>query len=104
MGLYNVLLQVDPSPVIALNRAAAVAMRDGPEAGLKLIDAITARGELDDYYLIHAARGDLYKRLGRVSDAVGAYRRTLELVTQEAERRFVIRRLKELGDTELPTS
>lgn len=104
VGLYNVLLQADPSPVIALNRAAAVAMRDGPEAGLKLIDAITARDELDDYYLIHAARGDLYKRLGRTADAVAAYRRTLELVTQEAERRFVIRRLKELGDTELPES
>ena len=102
VGLYNVLLQADPSPVIALNRGVAVAMRDGPEAGLKLIDAITARDELDDYYLIHAARGDLYKRLGRVNDAVAAYRRTLELVTQEPERRFVIRRLQELGDTELP--
>ena len=95
------LLQADPSPVIALNRAAAVAMRDGPEAGLMLIDAIIARDELDDYYLIHAARGDLYKRLGRTADAVTAYRRTLELVTQEPERRFVIRRLKELSDTEL---
>jgi RNA polymerase sigma-70 factor (ECF subfamily) len=101
VALYNVLLQADPSPVIALNRAAAVAMRDGPEAGLKLIDAIIARDELDDYYLIHAARGDLYKRLGRTADAVTAYRRTLELVTQEPERQFVIRRLKELGDTEL---
>jgi RNA polymerase sigma-70 factor, ECF subfamily len=104
VGLYNALLQADPSPVIALNRAAAVAMRDGPEAGLKLIDAIIASGELDDYYLTHAARGDLYKRLGHVNDAVAAYRRTLELVTQEPERRFVIRRLKELGDTELPES
>ena len=100
VGLYNVLLQADPSPVVALNRAAAIAMRDGPEEGLKMIDAITAQGELDDYYLTHAARGDLYKRLGRVSDAVAAYRRTLELVTQEPERRFVIRRLKELGDTD----
>jgi RNA polymerase sigma-70 factor, ECF subfamily len=104
VGLYDVLLQVEPSPVIALNRAAAVSMRDGPEAGLKLIDAITARGELDNYYLTHAARADLYKRLGRISDAVGEYRRTLELVTQEPERRFVIRRLKELGDTGLPES
>jgi RNA polymerase sigma-70 factor, ECF subfamily len=101
VGLYNVLLQADPSPVIALNRAAAIAMRDGPEAGLKLIDAIIAQGELEDYYLIHAARGDLYKRLGRVSDAVAAYRRTLRLVTQEPERRFVIRRLTELGETVL---
>lgn len=104
VGLYNVLLQADPSPVIALNRAAAVAMRDGPEEGLKMIDAIIAQGELDDYYLTHAARGDLYKRLGRVGEAVAAYRRTLELVTQEPERRFVIRRLKELGDTEVPES
>ncbi len=104
VGLYNVLLQADPSPVIALNRAAAVAMRDGPEAGLKLIDAITSRDELDDYYLTHAARGDLYKRLGRTADAVAAYRRTLDLVTQEPERRFVIRRLKELGDTGVPES
>jgi RNA polymerase sigma-70 factor, ECF subfamily len=102
--LYNVLLQADPSPVVALNRAAAIAMHDGPEEGLKIIDAITAHGELDDYYLTHAARGDLYKRLGRVSDAVAAYRRTLELVTQEPERRFVIRRLRELGDTRLPES
>jgi RNA polymerase sigma-70 factor, ECF subfamily len=104
VGLYNVLLQADPSPVIALNRAAAVAMRDGPGEGLKLIDAIIARGELDDYCLAHAARGDLYKRLGRVNDAVAAYRRTLKLVTQEPERRFVIRRLRELGDTGLPES
>jgi RNA polymerase sigma-70 factor, ECF subfamily len=104
VGLYNVLLQADPSPVIALNRAAAVAMRDGPGEGLKLIDAIIARGELDDYYLAHAARGDLYKRLGRVNDAVAAYRRTLKLVGQEPERRFVIRRLRELGDTGLPES
>jgi RNA polymerase sigma-70 factor, ECF subfamily len=104
VGLYNVLLQADPSPVIALNRAAAVAMRDGPGEGLKLIDAIIARGELDDYYLAHAARGDLYKRLGRVNDAVAAYRRTLKLLTQEPERRFVIRRLRELGDTGLPES
>lgn len=104
VGLYDVLLEVEPSPVIELNRAAALAMRDGPEAGLKMIDAIIARGELDDYYLAHAARGDLYKRLGRASDAVAAYRRTLELVTQDPERRFVIRRLKELGDNELPES
>jgi RNA polymerase sigma-70 factor (ECF subfamily) len=100
VGLYNVLLQADPSPVVALNRAAAIAMRDGPEEGLKMMDAITAQGKLDDYYLTHAARGDLYKRLGRTADAVAAYRRTLELVTQEPERRFVIRRLKELGDTD----
>ena len=101
VGLYDVLLEAVPSPVVALNRAAAIAMRDGPVAGLKIIDGITARGELDDYYLTHAARGDLYKRLGRVKDAAAAYRRTLELVTQEPERRFVIRRLEELARAEL---
>ena len=104
VGLYDVLLEAEPSSVVALNRAAAIAMRDGPEAGLTIIDGITARGELDDYYLTHAARADLYKRLGRLGDAVAAYRRTLELVTQEPERRFVIRRLRELGETELPES
>ena len=101
VGLYDVLLEAVPSPVVALNRAAAIAMRDGPVAGLKIIDGITARGELDDYYLTHAARGDLYKRLGRVKDAAASYRRTLELVTQEPERRFVIRRLEELARAEL---
>jgi RNA polymerase sigma-70 factor (ECF subfamily) len=97
VGLYDVLLRVDPSPVIELNRAAAVAMRDGPEAGLALIDAILARGDLDDYYLAHAARGDLYRRAGHVSEAAKAYRRTLELATQEPERRFIRRRLEELS-------
>jgi RNA polymerase sigma-70 factor (ECF subfamily) len=97
VGLYDVLLRVDSSPVIELNRAAAIAMRDGPEAGLALIDAILARGELDDYYLAHAARGDLYRRAGRVSEAAKAYRRTLELATQEPERRFIRRRLEELS-------
>jgi RNA polymerase sigma-70 factor, ECF subfamily len=96
VGLYDVLLKAEPSAVIELNRAAAIAMRDGPEAGLKLIDNILARGELEDYYLAHAARGELYRRLGRVGDAVGAYKRTLELATQEPERRFLTRRLAEL--------
>jgi RNA polymerase sigma-70 factor, ECF subfamily len=99
VGLYDLLLEAEPSPVVGLNRAAAIAMRDGPEAGLKIIDEITAQGKLEDYYLIHAARGDLYKRLGRISDAVAAYQRTLALVTQEAERRFVIRRLTALTKT-----
>jgi RNA polymerase sigma-70 factor (ECF subfamily) len=97
VGLYDVLLRVEPSAVIELNRAAAIAMRDGPEAGLVLIDAILGRGELEDYYLAHAARGDLYRRMGRVGDATSAYRRTLELATQEPERRFIRRRLEELG-------
>ena len=96
VGLYDVLLRADPSPVIELNRAAAIAMRDGPEAGLALIDAILVRGDLVDYHLAHAARGDLCRRLGRVQEAMGAYRRALELATQEPERRFLARRLDEL--------
>jgi RNA polymerase sigma-70 factor (ECF subfamily) len=96
VGLYDVLLRADPSPVIELNRAAAIAMRDGPEAGLALIDAILVRGDLVDYHLAHAARGDLCRRLGRVQEAIGAYKRALELATQEPERRFLTRRLDEL--------
>jgi RNA polymerase sigma-70 factor (ECF subfamily) len=96
VGLYDVLLRADPSPVIELNRAAAIAMRDGPDAGLALIDAILVRGDLTDYHLAHAARGDLCRRLGRVEEAIGAYTRALELATQEPERRFITRRLGEL--------
>jgi RNA polymerase sigma-70 factor (ECF subfamily) len=96
VALYDVLLKAEPSAVIRLNRAAAIAMRDGPEAGLELIDNILATGELLEYYPAHAARGELCRRLGRVSDARTAYRRTLELVTQEPERRFLERRLTEL--------
>jgi RNA polymerase sigma-70 factor (ECF subfamily) len=96
VGLYDVLLRAEPSPVIELNRAAAIAMRDGPEAGLARIDAILARGDLTDYHLAHAARGDLCRRLGRVIDAIGAYSRALELASQEPERRFIARRLEEL--------
>jgi RNA polymerase sigma-70 factor (ECF subfamily) len=96
VGLYDVLLRADPSPVIELNRAAAIAMRDGPEAGLALIDAILVRGDLADYHLAHAARGDLCRRLGRTAEAIAAYRRALELATQEPERRFITRRLEEL--------
>ncbi len=96
VGLYDVLLRADPSPVIELNRAAAIAMRDGPEAGLALIDAILARGDLTEYHLAHAARGDLCRRLGRGGDAIDAYSRALELASQEPERRFIARRLEEL--------
>jgi RNA polymerase sigma-70 factor, ECF subfamily len=96
VALYDLLLKAEPSAVIELNRAAAIAMRDGPEAGLKLIDKILKNGELEDYYPAHAARGELCRRLGRISDAMAAYRRTLELVTQEPERRFLERRLAEL--------
>jgi len=96
VGLYDVLLRTDPSPVIELNRAAAIAMRDGPETGLALIDAILVRGDLTDYHLAHAARGDLCRRIGRMEDAISAYERALELATQEPERRFITRRLEEL--------
>ena len=97
VGLYEVLLRIEPSPVVELNRAAAVAMRDGPAAGLALVDAILARGDLGQYYLAHSARADLCRRLGRTEDARGSYRRALELTRQEPERRFLERRLRELG-------
>ncbi|MBI2312595.1 MAG: RNA polymerase sigma factor [Betaproteobacteria bacterium] len=95
-GLYDVLARVEPSPVVELNRAVAVAMRDGPEAGLRLIDAILARGELADYRLAHAARADLCRRLGRAAEARAAYQRALALTKSEPERRFLERRLAEL--------
>jgi RNA polymerase sigma-70 factor, ECF subfamily len=101
VGLYDVLLMTDPSPVIELNRAAAVAMRDGPEAGLALIDAVLARGDLTGYHLAHAARGDLCRRLGRVPEAISAYERALEIATQEPERRFINGRLEVLRDASL---
>ena len=96
VGLYDVLLRADPSPVVELNRAAAVAMRDGPEAGLALMDAILARGDLADYHLAHSARADLCRRLGREDEARASYRRALDLTRQEPERRFIERRLREL--------
>lgn len=95
--LYDVLLQADPSPVIALNRAVAVAMRDGPAEGLELIDAILARGDLAQYHLAHSARADLLRRLGRAGEAREAYGRALERALQEPERRFLERRLAELA-------
>ncbi|HEY7758160.1 MAG TPA: RNA polymerase sigma factor [Burkholderiales bacterium] len=98
VGLYDVLARVEPSPVVELNRAVAVAMRDGPEAGLALIDAILARGDLSDYRLAHAARADLCRRLGRRAEARAAYERALALTRQEPERRFLERRLVELRD------
>jgi RNA polymerase sigma-70 factor, ECF subfamily len=94
--LYNLLLQIDSSPVIQLNRAAAVAMRDGPEAGLVLVDALLATGDLDGYHLAHSARADLCRRLGRSADARASYARALRLTRQEPERRFLERRLREV--------
>jgi RNA polymerase sigma-70 factor, ECF subfamily len=97
VGLYDVLVRAEPSPVVELNRAVAVAMRDGPEAGLALIDAILARGDLAEYHLAHAARADLCRRLGRTAEARASYDRALALARQEPERRFLQRRLTELG-------
>ena len=98
VGLYDVLVRAEPSPVVELNRAAAVAMRDGPAAGLALIDAILARGDLADYPLAHSARAELCRRLGKTGDARASYERALGLTRQEPQRRFLERRLAELPD------
>jgi RNA polymerase sigma-70 factor (ECF subfamily) len=95
--LYDLLAEGERSPVIELNRAVAIAMRDGPAAGLALIDGILARGDLADYHLAHAARADLCRRLGRTAEARAAYERALILTQQEPERRFLERRLAELS-------
>ncbi len=97
VALYDVLSRIQPTPVIELNRAVAIAMRDGAEAGIELIDSILARGDLTDYHLSHAARADLCRRAGLTHEAGNSYRRALELVLQEPERRFLERRLRELG-------
>lgn len=96
--LYDLLFQAHPSPIIELNRAVAVAMRDGPAGGLTLINAILARGELENYHLAHAARADLLRRLGRTAEARISYERALSLTQQEPERRFLRRRLSELPE------
>jgi RNA polymerase sigma-70 factor (ECF subfamily) len=98
VALYDVLLRVDPSPVVELNRDAAIAMRDGPAAGLALIDALLARGELTTYLHAHSARADLLRRLGRLPEAIVAYERAAALATQEPERRFLARRIAELTE------
>ncbi len=92
----DTLLSINPSPVVELNRAVAVAMRDGAEAGLVLIDSILGRGDLVDYHLSHAARGELCRRAGRIAEARAALTQALSLVRQEPERRFLTRRLSEL--------
>jgi RNA polymerase sigma-70 factor (ECF subfamily) len=97
VGLYDLLVRAEPSPVIELNRAVAVAMRDGPEAGLALIDAILGRGDLADYHLAHAARADLCRRLGKTAEAKACYKRALALARLDPERRFLERRLAEVG-------
>jgi RNA polymerase sigma-70 factor (ECF subfamily) len=97
VALYDLLARAEPSPVVELNRAVAVAMRDGPGAGLALIDTILGDGNLSDYHLAHAARADLCRRLGRMAEARASYERALSLAEQEPERRFLERRLAELG-------
>src|SRR5439155_2028090 len=98
VALYDLLMRADPSPVVELNRAVAVAMRDGPVAGLVLIDAILARGDLGSYHLAHSARADLCRRLGRTAEARTSYERALGLTRQEPEQRFLERRLAALSD------
>jgi len=96
VGLYDVLLRSDPSPIVELNRAVAVAMRDGPEVGVAIIDEILARGDLVDYRLAHAARAELCRRIGRVADARVSYERAIKLTKQEPERRFLEQQLRDL--------
>ncbi|HEX8431110.1 MAG TPA: DUF6596 domain-containing protein, partial [Longimicrobium sp.] len=98
VGLYDVLARADPSPLVELNRAVAVGMRDGAEAGLALVDGLLARGELADYHLAHAARADLCRRIGANAEARASYLRALALARQEPERRFIERRLAELAE------
>lgn len=95
--LYDLLLQAEPSPIVELNRAVAVAMRDGPEAGLELVGGILSRGQLSEYHLAHAARADLCRRLGRNREARESYERALELARQAPEKRFLESRIAELG-------
>ncbi len=97
VALYDLLLRVTPSPIVELNRAVAVAMRDGPDSGLAIVDGILQRGELTDYHLAHAARADFCRRLGRRDEAAAAYQRALALTASEPERRFLEQRLRELG-------
>jgi RNA polymerase sigma-70 factor (ECF subfamily) len=96
VALYNQLVRIQPSPVVHLNRAVAIAMRDGPEAGLKHIDAVLAHGDLANYYLAHSARADMYRRLGRTAEARSAYERALALTQQGPERKFLQERIRHL--------
>jgi RNA polymerase sigma-70 factor (ECF subfamily) len=96
--LYDTLLQIEPSPIIEINRAAAIAMRDGPAAGLALMNDVMARGELSDYRFAHAARADMYRRLGQIEQAKSAYAHALALTQQEAERRYIAGRIAELEE------
>mgnify|MGYP001310934201 FL=1 len=103
VALYDVLLRLEPSPVVELNRAVALAMRDGPQAGLTIIDQLLERGELTQYHLTHAARADLLRRNGQEQEAIEAYQHAFRLARQEPEQRFIQMRLEELGERKLPT-
>jgi RNA polymerase sigma-70 factor (ECF subfamily) len=96
VALYNRLVQIQPSPVVELNRAVAIAMRDGPKVGLGLIDAVLAHGELANYHLAHSARADMYRRLGRTAEARSSYEKALALTQQEPERKFLEERIRQL--------
>ena len=96
VALYDQLVGIEPSPVVRLNRAVAIAMRDGPEAGLAQIDAVLEHGELADYYLAHSARADMYRRLGRSAEARSSYEKALALTQQEPERQFLQERIRQL--------
>lgn len=102
VGLYDALLRADPSPVVELNRAVAIAMRFGPQAGLDLMDRLLATGDLKHYHLLHAARADLYRRLGQTDLAIASYLQALDLTTQDSARRFMKRRLDELRAPGVP--
>jgi RNA polymerase sigma-70 factor (ECF subfamily) len=97
VGLYDLLLQVQPSPIVALNRAVAVAMAESPQAGLTIVAALTASNDLDNYHLLHATRADLLRRMGSSAEAAKSYKRALELVTNDTERRYLERRFREMG-------
>jgi RNA polymerase sigma-70 factor, ECF subfamily len=96
VALYDQLVRIQPSPVVQLNRAVAIAMRDGPEAGLAHIEAALEHGELTNYYLAHSARADMYRRLGRTAEARSAYEKALALTQQEPERQFLQERIRRL--------
>jgi RNA polymerase sigma-70 factor (ECF subfamily) len=96
LQLYDVLENLQPSPIVSLNRAVAVAMANGPQAALALIDAIDASGDLEGYHLLHSAQADLLRRMGSNEESAKAYRRALDLVTNDSERRFLERRLHEV--------
>jgi RNA polymerase sigma-70 factor (ECF subfamily) len=104
VGLYDLLLQLEPSPVVELNRAVAVAMAEGVAAGLALVEALAARGDLTDYHLLHSARADLLRRLGRYEEALACYRRSLSMSENAAERELLERRIAELSRSSSPRS